>query len=81
MEKTVETSEFDSPLTTLNLSGNECQYIFVVKKLKYIWIWIGQNIGDSGAMMISEVLNSISTLTKLDMSCYEWVKLMWKRNN
>ena len=36
-----------------------------------IWIWIGQSIGDSGTKMISEVLSSVSTLTKLDMSCYE----------
>ena len=46
-----------------------------------MWIRIDESIGDLETMMISEVLNSISTLTKLDMSCYEWVKLMWKRNN
>ena len=36
-----------------------------------IWIWIGQNIGDQETITVCEALNNISTLTKLDMSCYE----------
>ena len=45
--------------------------IYLLTKNLSIIIWIGQNIGDLGTKMINEVLNSVSTLTKLDMSCYE----------
>ena len=38
---------------------------------KRIWIWIDQNIGDSEATVVCKALKSNSTLTKLDMSCYE----------
>ena len=31
------------------------------------WIWKGNNIGDEGAIMLSEVLKSNSTLTKLNL--------------
>ena len=44
-----------------------------------IWIWLGQNIEDLGAKMICEALSNNSTLTKLDMSCYELKEVdVWK---
>ena len=33
------------------------------------WIWTANCIGDEGARMVSEVLKSNSTLTKLNLSC------------
>ena len=41
-------------------------------------IWTGNNIGESGARMISESLKTNTTLTKLNLSCDEkWNKMKW----
>ena len=41
-------------------------------------IWTGNNIGESGARMISESLKINTTLTLLDLGCDEnWSKMKW----
>ena len=41
-------------------------------------IWTGNNIGDSGAIMISESLKTNTTLTELNLSGdKKWSKMKW----
>ena len=49
---------------------NTIHFIIISKDIERL-IWPDQNIGDSGATIIIEALNIYSTLTRLDMSCYE----------
>ena len=45
-------------------------------------IWTDNDIGESGARMISESLKTNTTLTKLDLWRDEkWSKMKWKNNN
>ena len=44
-------------------------------------LWTDNDIGDSGAIMISESLKTNTTLTKLYLSGDEkWSKMKWKTN-
>jgi len=40
-------------------------------------IWTVNDIGDSGAIMISESLKTNTTLTELDLSCDEKNEVKW----
>ena len=43
------------------------------KKIKIIkqWKWTGNNIGNEGAAKISESLMTITSLTDLNLECYD----------
>ena len=47
----------------------------------YNWIWTGNNIGDEGARMLSEGLESNSTLTTLSLGGDEKEESKWKMIN
>ena len=47
-------------------------------EMKWLLIWTENNIGESGARMISESLKTNTTLTKLDLRCDE---IEWNEMN
>ena len=65
----------NTTLTELNLGGDKCnndnneQSGWVVCNSKSIKQWTGNEIGDEGAVQISESLKTNTTLTSLYLGC------------
>ena len=73
---TDESKEFDSPLTILNLNGEELsEEINISIERDNKTIWIGEKIRDEEVTMIDAILKRYSTLTILDISCDDEKKL------
>ena len=67
---TDESKEFESPLTTLNLNGEELsEWTKISIERDNRTIWIGEKIRDEEVIMIDSILKRYSTLTMLDLSC------------